>query len=115
MNQFTASTVINYSPRKSRLVIDAIRGKKLDQALDILIHANKPKSIQIYKLLISAANNLKVSREEYSKIIVKTIVAQEAQKYFRVVPRARGSAARIRRRYSKVKVLLEPIFDNIKI
>lgn len=115
MKNFTASTIINYSPRKSRLVLDAIRGKNIEQALDILIHSNKPKSIKVYKLLISAVSNLKVTKDSYSQILIATICAEEAQKYYRVVPRARGSAAKIRRRYSRIKVLLEPKFDNIKI
>ena len=112
MNKLTASTVINHSPQKTRLIINVIRKKNLQDALDILIHSNKPKAIKVHNLLISAANNLKVGKESYTNLIVSTIVAEEAQKYFRVVPRARGSAARIRRRYSRVKVWLEPKFDN---
>jgi large subunit ribosomal protein L22 len=105
--KFTATTVLNYSPRKARLVINTIRGAKLGEALDSLKTLNKGKTKKIYNLLISAASNLKLVENDYSAYTVSTIIAEEAQKLYRVVPRARGSAFKIRRRYSRIKVLLE--------
>jgi large subunit ribosomal protein L22 len=105
--KFTATTVLNYSPRKARLVINTIRGANLDQALDSLKTLNKGKTKKIYNLLLSAASNLKLVENDYPTYTVSTIIAEEAQKLYRVVPRARGSAFKIRRRYSRIKVLLE--------
>jgi large subunit ribosomal protein L22 len=105
--KFTASTVLNYSPRKARLVINTIRGLTLAEALEILKTLGKGKTKKVYNLLVSAASNLKIAENEYSNYKISTIIAEEAQKLYRVVPRARGSAFKIRRRYSRIKVLLE--------
>jgi len=107
--QYTASTILNYSARKTRLVIDQIRGQVLDQAMLILQGSNKGKTKKIYNLLKSAAANLKLTQAEFTTYKVSSIVAEEAQKLYRVVPRARGSSSRIRRRYSRIKVLLESL------
>ncbi|NJK71580.1 50S ribosomal protein L22 family protein [Candidatus Gracilibacteria bacterium] len=101
-----ASTIINKSPRKIRLIIDPIRGVRLDQAIEMIKFMNKGKTKKIYDLLRSAASNGQLSESDYSSYKIGTIFAEEAQRLYRVVPRARGSAFRIRRRYSRVKVEL---------
>ncbi|MEM1312008.1 MAG: uL22 family ribosomal protein [Patescibacteria group bacterium] len=104
--KFTATTVLNYSPRKARLVINVIRGMNLEDALITLKSLNKGKTKKIYNLLTSAASNLKLAENDYPNYSIEVIIAEEAQKLYRVVPRARGSAFRIRRRYSRIKVLI---------
>lgn len=101
-----ASTIINKSPRKVRLMIDPIRGRMLSDALETLKSMPKGKTKKVYDLLKSAATNMKLTEADYANYKVGTIVAEEAQRLYRVVPRARGSAFRIRRRYSRVKVEL---------
>jgi large subunit ribosomal protein L22 len=103
-----ASTVINKSPRKVRLIIDPIRGLELSNALEILRTMNKGKTKKVYDLLKSAAYNAKLTEADYQGYKVGSIVAEEAQRLYRVMPRARGSAFRIRRRYSRVLVELQP-------
>ena len=107
--KFTASTLLNYSPRKTRSVIDVIRGSILSQALIQLRNNNRPKSKKIYALLISAASNLKLVEGDFGQYRVSTIVAEEAQKLYRTIPRSRGSAHRIARRWSRIKVILSPM------
>lgn len=104
-----ASTVIAKSPRKVRLMIDSIRGMKLSDALLDVQNMKKGKTKKLYDVLKAAAVNGKLTEADYAKYKVSTIVAEEAQRLYRVVPRARGSAFRIRRRYSRVKVELEPL------
>lgn len=111
---YTASLLINHSPRKTRLIINAIRGKNLEDALNILSFSSKPKAKQVSKLLVSAAHNLKLQVGVYSDYLVSSITAEEAQTYYRVQPRARGSANRIRRRYARVKVSLTPNLTRMK-
>jgi large subunit ribosomal protein L22 len=108
-NEYTASGLFAYSPRKMRLIINAIRGMRLDKALESLTVINKGHSQQVSKLLLSAANNLSLTEAQYINYKVDSIMAEEAQKLYRVVPRARGTAFRIRRRYSRVKVALKTI------
>lgn len=104
--QFQASVLLDYSPRKARLVIDQIRGLNLTKALEVLPVINKKINKKTYNLLKSAASNMDLSESDYSNYFVKTIIAEEAHRLYRVMPRARGSAAKIRRRYSRVKVEL---------
>lgn len=109
---YTASTVLKYSPRKARLIINVIRRKTLSDALDILISLNKGQTKKIQDLLKSAYTNLSLTSSDFDSYIISRIVAEEAQRYYRVMPRARGSAAKIRRRFSRIKVLLEPKVDK---
>jgi len=106
--KFHATTLLAYSPQKARLIINAIRGMNLDNAVQTLYTLKKGQSEQVYKLLKSAATNLGLTESDYSNYLVSTIVAEEAQRLYRVQPRARGSAFRIRRRYSRVRVVLSP-------
>ncbi len=108
-SEYNASLLLAYSPRKARLIINAIRGMKLDKALDALTVINKGKSHEVSKLLMNAANNMKVPESDFTLYKVDKITAEEAQKLYRMVPRARGSAFRIRRRYSRVKVMLTKV------
>ncbi len=103
---FQASTVLKYSPRKTRLIINEVRGMGLDKAMNFLRNLNKGQSKKVHDLLKSAASNIQLVEGDYQKYTVKTIVAEEAYKLMRVKPRARGSAFRIRRRYARVKVEL---------
>lgn len=107
-----ASTVVNKSPQKVRLMINPIRGKRLNDAMLILKTMNKEKTKKVYDLLKSAATNANLTEDEFSNYIVEYIVAEEAYKLYRVVPRARGSANRIRRRYSRIKVMLSNAIDK---
>ncbi len=113
MTKSTASTTVNYSPRKSRLVINEIRGKSLSVALDTLKSMNKGKTKKFYNLLLSAASNLKLTPSEYSLYNIDQIIAEEAQILYRVVPRARGGSSRIRRRYSRIKVQLMHLTNKV--
>jgi large subunit ribosomal protein L22 len=105
---FTASTVINYSPRKTRLIINPIRGAALQDALEQLKNNSRSKSKKVFQLLRSAASNLKLTEAEYGNYVVATIFAEEAQRLYRSIPRSRGTAHKIARRYSRVKVTLLP-------
>jgi large subunit ribosomal protein L22 len=107
-NRCTAQTIINYSPRKARLITNSLKGLTLDDAFLQLKFIKKGKTRKFFNLLKLAANNLGISQEEYSSYKIKTFVAEEAQKYYRVVPRARGSAFRIRRRNSRLKIEVIP-------
>ena len=109
---YTASTVLKYSPRKARLIINVLRRKTLSEALEILVNLKKGQTKKVQNLLKSAYTNLALTESDFDNYIVYNIVAEEAQKYYRVQPRARGSAAKIRRRFSRVKVLLESKVDK---
>jgi large subunit ribosomal protein L22 len=103
----TASTVLKYSPQKARLIVNAIRGLHVSEALDLLPMIKKAHTKKVADLIKSASLNIKATPAEYASLKIARIVVEEAQRYYRVMPRARGSAHRIRRRYSRVKIWLE--------
>jgi len=104
-----ASTIIAKSPRKVRLMIDPIRGMRLSSALHAMRTMPKGQAKKIHDVLKSAASNAQLTEGDYEKYAVSHIVAEEAQRLYRVMPRARGSAFKVRRRYSRVKVELQQI------
>lgn len=106
---YTASTLISHSPRKTRLIINPIRDQHLDKALLILKAMNKPYAKKITALLLSAASNISLVEGDYSSYKISHIVAEETGIMYRMVPRARGSSAKIRRRQSRIKALLTAI------
>lgn len=106
---YSSSTTLKYSPQKARLIINVLRGKLVSIALNDLLYMNKGQSKKIYNLIKNACNNLAIVESDYENYVIESIVAEEAQRYYRVVPRARGSANRIRRRFSRIKLLIKSI------
>ena len=99
---------IRISSRKVQVVIDLIRGKKVDQALAILMYTPKSASPVVEKLLNSAIanaeNNLGLDREN---LYVAEVYANQGPTLKRYRPRAQGRAYRIRKRTSHVTIILD--------
>ena len=98
------------SPRKMRLVADLVRGKKAEQALQILRFSPKEASRRLEKLLLSAianwqAKNAEASIEE-AGLFVKTICVDSAGMLKRLRPAPQGRAHRIRKRSNHVTLEL---------
>ena len=96
------------SPQKVRLVVDLVRGKRIDQSIAILRNLPNKAALPVAKLIESAAanaeNNFKMSRED---LVVKTIFADEGPAMKRFTPRARGRANVIRKRSSHITVVVD--------
>jgi len=96
------------SPRKVRLVADIVRGKKVDIALRDLMFATKRASDPLTKLLKSAISNAKQNfNVSEDNLFVKSIQVDKGIVLKRIMPRARGTAARINKRSSHVSITLE--------
>ncbi len=95
------------SPRKVRLLVDMVRGKKVNDALTILRFASKPAARVVAKVVKSAAasaeNNFQMSP---SDLKIVTIFADEARMLKRFRPRARGRANPILKRSSHITVVV---------
>lgn len=95
------------SPRKVRPLVDMIRGKNVEEALNILRFAPTPTARVVAKVVKSAAanaeNNLEMSP---SDLKVVQIFADEARTLKRFRPRARGRANTIRKRSSHITVIV---------
>jgi large subunit ribosomal protein L22 len=93
------------SPRKTRLVVDLIRGKKVDEALRILKFHKKESAPKLEKLLLSAMDNwekksgLSVSDHE---LFVTEIFVDGGRMMKRFLPAPQGRAYRLRKRSNHV-------------
>jgi large subunit ribosomal protein L22 len=95
------------SPRKTRLVVDLIRGKKIQDALNILRFSPQPSAKLISKLLSSAvANAEQKGASDVDRLFVKTIFVDGGAVLKRFVPRAMGRASKIRKPTSHISVVL---------
>jgi large subunit ribosomal protein L22 len=100
-------TFVRLSPRKTRLVIDTIRGRGVENALNILRFSPQPSAQLISKLIKSAvANAEQKGVSDVDKMIVKTIYVNEGSRLKRFLPRAMGRASRIRKPTSHIHVIL---------
>ncbi len=101
------------SPRKMRLVADLIRGKKVEEALNILEYTPKEAAMRLKKLLHSAISNWENKNDdsEYtvSDLYIKTIKVDQGRTLKRIQPRAQGRAFRIRKRSNHVTLFLDTI------
>lgn len=99
---------LRISEKKVRLVVDLVRGLALPQAYAQLSALNKLARTPVMKLIKSAeANAVHNYKADPTTLVVKTIVVNKAPMQYRSMPRARGSAAPIRRHSCHVWVKLE--------
>jgi large subunit ribosomal protein L22 len=96
------------SPRKARLVADLIRGKKSEEALNILIFTRKAAARILIKLLKSAiANATQKKTIDVDRLYVKKITVDQGPTMKRFTPRALGRATTIRKRTSHIHMILD--------
>lgn len=99
---------IRVSASKAGLVLDLIRGKKLDEAKAICRNTRRKASPFILKLLDSAQANAVNNNELSSDLLyVAEAYADQGPTMKRIRPRARGMAYRIRKRTSHLTIVLK--------
>jgi large subunit ribosomal protein L22 len=100
------------SAQKARLVVDQIRGKGVEDALNLLTLSPKRVADPIAKLLRSAVANAEQKNEnqlagiEIDNLVVSSIYVNEGSSMWRIRPRAQGRAAWIQKRTSKINIVL---------
>ena len=101
------------SPRKVRLVIDLVRGLKVDKALDQLKFTKKKSCLPISKLIKSAvANAVNNFGLDADNLMIKEIRVDEGSTLKRWMPRAHGRATTIRKRSSHINITLAEIKES---
>lgn len=101
-------THLRRGPRKLRLIVDQVRGKKVQAALDLLKFDKKGGSIDVSKLIRSALANAGGKQGvNVDTLFVKKIFVNPGPTLKRFSPRARGSADRILKRSSHMTVVLD--------
>jgi len=112
----TCTAILNdcpSSPRKMRLVVNLIRGKEVNRALDILKFTPKHAAQDVEKLLLSAISNWQQknpgSRIDDNSLIVKTAFVDGGRMLKRVLPAPQGRAHRVRKRSNHITLVLDKI------
>ena len=99
---------IRTSPKKVRLILDIVRGKKVDEALSVLRYMPNPSAKVVAKTIRSAAanaeNNFQMSTDD---LRIVRIYADEGRTLKRFRPRARGRASPLLKRSSHITVVVE--------
>ena len=96
---------VRLSVDKGRLVADLIRGKKVDQALNILTFTQKKAAVIVKKVLESAIANAEHNDgADIDELIVKTIYVDKAQSMKRFRARAKGRGNRIEKQTCHIVV-----------
>jgi large subunit ribosomal protein L22 len=87
---------VRLSPKKARPVADLVRGKKVDEALNILKFSTRKPAKVIRKVLESAIANAENNHgADVDELKVKEIFIDQGPVLKRIMPRAKGRADRI--------------------
>ncbi len=101
---------IRISPRKIRLIMDEVRGKKVEDALNTLSFMPKKGARILKKVIESAVANAQANANlDVDELRIAKIYADEGPMLKRWRPRALGRATMIRKRTSHLTVILEEI------
>jgi len=96
------------SPQKTRLVIDLIRGRGVQDALNILKFSPKRSAAIVSKLVSSAIANAEQNGvDDVDRLYVKTISVDQGPVLRRFIPRAQGRATKIRKPTAHITVVLD--------
>ncbi len=99
---------VGVSPRKVRLVLEHLPGRRVQDALTMLRYMPVPSARMVEKVVKSAAanaeNNYQLPPDE---LRIKAAYAGEARRLKRFRPRARGRVAPRLRRLSHITVIVE--------
>jgi large subunit ribosomal protein L22 len=111
MQAVARSKYLRMSTRKIERVLNLVKGKKVDDALNILHFTLKSAAEPIEKTIRSAAANLGNKEEgqklDLSDIIIKSAYVNQGPTLKRFRPMSMGRAGRIRKRTSHLTVIVE--------
>jgi len=111
--EFRAETrYLRVSPQKARLVLDLIKGRRVEEARNTLLFTKKRVAAHVGKLLQSALDNAnflateKGLDVEIDNLYVKSAVANDGPRMKRIRPAPQGRAYRYQRRISHIELVL---------
>ena len=111
--EFTAKlNYVRVSPQKARLVLDLIKGRRVEEALDTLLSPRRASRPQLYKLLRSAVENANYLSAEkgldvdLDRLYVKRAIANDGPRMKRIRPAPMGRAYRYQRRIAHLEIAL---------
>jgi large subunit ribosomal protein L22 len=93
------------SAQKARLVADQVRGKSVEDALELLSYSSKKAAAIIKKILDSAIANAEHNEgADVDELKISTICVDEGMTMKRIMPRAKGRADRILKRSCHITI-----------
>lgn len=99
---------VRISPRKARLVVDMVRGKKVTDAIQMMKFVPNRAAVDVEKLLKSVAANAENNYDlDPDALWIKDIRADDAPQLRRFKPKARGRVGKILRRSCHITVVAE--------
>ena len=100
-------TMIRGSAQKLNLVAGLIRGRKVEEALNILKFSPKAMSEDVYKVLASAVANAENNHNlDVDALIVSEASVGKSITMKRFATRARGRSTRIEKPFSRLRVVV---------
>jgi large subunit ribosomal protein L22 len=110
MEAIAKARFVRMGPRKIRLVLDLVRGKRVEEALHILSFTPKVAAKVVRKLIKSALANAENKGDiDVDTLYIKRIYVDQGPALKRFTPRAMGRATMIRRRTSHITVILDEV------
>ena len=103
---------LRMTPRKVSVVIDLVRGKPVEAALNILKFTKRAAAVPVAKLIKSAvanATDLSKGEVDVDRLFVKSITVDQGPTLRRYMPRAMGRATRINKKSSHVHVTVAEV------
>jgi large subunit ribosomal protein L22 len=101
------NTQIRGSAQKLNLVAAMIRGKKAEEALNILSFSPKAMAVDVRKVLASAIANAENNHNlDVDSLVVAEASVGKSLSMKRFTPRARGRASRIVKPFSRVRIVV---------
>ena len=99
---------VRSSPRKISLVLDHIRGKKVDAVLRDLDFIRKKISLDVSKTVKSAIANAENNNQfDIDNLYIKEAYVGKSLVMKRFRPRAKGRASPIKKPFSRITIVLE--------
>ena len=93
------------SAQKARLVADQVRGRQVEEALNLLSYSSKKGADIIRKLLNSAIANAEHNEgADVDELKISEIYVDEGMTMKRIMPRAKGRADRILKRSCHISI-----------
>lgn len=99
---------IRRGPRKLRAVVDMVRGKAVQEALDVLKFGKRAGCLDVSKIIRSALSQASVKPGvNVDTLYIKKIFVDQGTILKRFMPRAKGSADQIMKKMSHLTVVLD--------
>lgn len=106
---------LRMGPRKVRLLVDLIRGMKVEKAINQLQFSKKTAAKPVLKLLNSAIANAEHNHGmNRDSLVIKTAFVDSGATLHRWTPRAMGRATPIRKRTAHITLILEGVAEKAK-